>query len=62
VLPFSFPGGEGTTVDDALTIACGDGAIRPTSVQRAGRGVTSTAELLRGFPVASGSAVNEGGL
>jgi methionyl-tRNA formyltransferase len=55
VLPFSFPGGEGMTVDDALTIACGDGAIRPTLVQRAGRGVTSTAELLRGFPVRSGT-------
>ncbi|AIT05512.1 methionyl-tRNA formyltransferase [Sphingomonas taxi] len=55
VLPFSFPGGEGTTVDDALTIACADGAIRPTLVQRAGRGVTSTAELLRGFPVRSGT-------
>ncbi|USU12623.1 methionyl-tRNA formyltransferase [Sphingomonadaceae bacterium OTU29THOMA1] len=55
VLPFSFPGGEGTTVDAGLTIACGDGAIRPTSVQRAGRGVTSTADLLRGFPVRSGT-------
>ncbi|MCP3733584.1 methionyl-tRNA formyltransferase [Sphingomonas sp. RP10(2022)] len=55
VLPFTFPGGEGTTVDDALTIACGDGAIRPTLLQRAGRGVTSTAELLRGFPVRSGT-------
>ncbi|MCU6452657.1 methionyl-tRNA formyltransferase [Sphingomonas sp. A2-49] len=54
VLPFTFPGGEGTTVDDALTIACGDGAIRPTLVQRAGRGVTTAAELLRGFPVATG--------
>ena len=55
VLPFSFPGGEGTTVDDGLTIACGDGAIRPTLVQRAGRGVTSAAEMLRGFPVRSGT-------
>ena len=55
VLPFTFPGGEGTTVDDALTIACADGAIRPTLVQRAGRGVISTAELLRGFPVRSGT-------
>ena len=54
VLPFTFPGGEGTTVDDGLTIACGDGAIRPTLVQRAGRGVTTTADLLRGFPVGSG--------
>ena len=59
VLPFSFPGGEGTTVDAGLTIACGDGAIRPTLVQRAGRGVTSSAELLRGFPVRSGTQLNE---
>ena len=55
VLPFSFPGGAGSMVDDRLTIACGDGAIRPTLVQRAGRGVTSTEEMLRGFPLASGT-------
>jgi len=55
VLPFSFPGGEGTTVDDQLAIACGDGAIRPLTVQRAGRGAQSTEEFLRGFPVASGT-------
>lgn len=57
VLPFTFPGGEGTTVDAQLTIACGDGAIRPTLVQRAGRGVTSVEEMLRGFPIASGTRV-----
>ena len=62
VLPFSFPGGEGTTVDATLAIACGDGAIRPTLVQRAGRGVTTADEMLRGFPVRSGTALNEGGL
>jgi methionyl-tRNA formyltransferase len=55
VLPFTFPGGTGTTVDARLAIACGDGAIRPTLVQRAGRGVTSAEEMLRGFPVASGA-------
>lgn len=55
VLPFSFPGGEGRTVDNGLTIGCGDGALRPTLVQRAGRGVTATAELLRGFPIPSGT-------
>ncbi|MDB5695629.1 MAG: methionyl-tRNA formyltransferase [Sphingomonas bacterium] len=55
VLPFSFPGGEGFSVDDRLTIACGDGAIRPTLVQRAGRGVTTAEELLRGFPVPTGT-------
>ncbi len=55
VLPFTFPGGAGETVDDRLTIACADGAIRPTSVQRAGRGVTSAEEMLRGFPIRSGT-------
>ncbi|WP_294189498.1 methionyl-tRNA formyltransferase [uncultured Sphingomonas sp.] len=55
VLPFTFPGGEGVTVDAALTIGCGDGALRPTLVQRAGRGVTSAEEMLRGFPVRSGT-------
>lgn len=47
----------GVVIDDALTIACGDGAIRPVLVQRAGRGVTSVEELLRGFPVAAGTRV-----
>ena len=55
VLPFTFPGGEGTTVDARLTIACGDGAIRPTLVQRAGRGVASAEEMLRGFPIVPGT-------
>jgi methionyl-tRNA formyltransferase len=45
----------GTVVDDALTIACADGAIRPTLVQRAGRGVMTPAELLRGFPIPAGT-------
>jgi methionyl-tRNA formyltransferase len=44
----------GTVIDDALTIACNPGAIRPTLVQRAGRGVMTPAELLRGFPVLVG--------
>lgn len=54
VLPFSFPV-AGETVDEALTIACADGAIRPTLVQRAGRGVTSAEEMLRGFPIPAGT-------
>lgn len=56
VLPFRFQV-AGDVVDDALTIACGDGAIRPTLVQRAGRGVTSAADMLRGFPIPSGTDV-----
>ena len=41
----------GVVIDDHLVIACGAGAIRPISVQRAGRGVMSVDELLRGFPM-----------
>jgi methionyl-tRNA formyltransferase len=48
-------GAPGEVLDAALTIACGAGAIRPTLVQRAGRGVTSAAELLRGFAIPSGT-------
>ena len=45
----------GIVLDDYLTIACAPGAIRPTLVQRAGRGVTTAAELLRGFPIPAGT-------
>ena len=45
----------GTVIDDALTIACNPGAIRPTLVQRAGRGFMTPAELLRGFAIPIGT-------
>jgi methionyl-tRNA formyltransferase len=48
-------GQPGEVLDDRLTIACGSGAIRPTQVQRAGRGMMTTGELLRGFPVSAGT-------
>jgi methionyl-tRNA formyltransferase len=48
-------GGRPGVVGDNLTIACATGAIRPTSVQRAGRGVMSVEELLRGFPIPPGT-------
>jgi methionyl-tRNA formyltransferase len=41
-------GVPGTALDDALTIACGTGALRPLIVQRAGRPAMDTAALLRG--------------
>lgn len=41
----------GTVVDDRLTIACGDGAVRLLELQRAGRKPMTAAELLRGFPI-----------
>lgn len=48
-------GAPGEVLDDALTIACAEAALRPTSVQRAGRGPMSPAELLRGFPIPPGA-------
>jgi len=48
-------GAPGTVIDDGLGIATGDGVIRPTSLQRAGRGVMTSSELLRGFAIAAGT-------
>jgi methionyl-tRNA formyltransferase len=48
-------GEAGTVLDHGLAIACGDGAIVPGLVQRAGRGVMTTAELLRGFVIPAGA-------
>ena len=50
-------GAPGDVLDDRLTIGCGSGggALRPTLVQRAGRGVMTACELLRGFPIPPGT-------
>ncbi|HWU73290.1 MAG TPA: methionyl-tRNA formyltransferase, partial [Sphingomonas sp.] len=48
-------GEPGTVLDGQLTIACGKGAIRPLAVQRAGRGVMTSADLLRGFSLDLGT-------
>jgi methionyl-tRNA formyltransferase len=48
-------GPPGTVLDDRLTIACGEGAIVPTLVQRAGRAAMTSDELLRGFAIPPGS-------
>ena len=53
VTPMS--GVAGSVVDDGLTIACASGAIRPLRVQRAGRGVMTPDELLRGFAIPPGT-------
>jgi len=50
-------GAPGTVLDDALTIACGEGALQATLVQRAGRGAMAPAELLRGFPIPTGTVL-----
>jgi len=48
-------GAPGEVLDGQLTIACGDGAIRPLAVQRAGRGIMTSNELLRGFSIDIGT-------
>ncbi|WP_298200545.1 methionyl-tRNA formyltransferase [Novosphingobium sp.] len=48
-------GEPGTVLDEALTIACGSGALQPTVVQRAGRPAMSVTELLRGKPIPAGA-------
>jgi len=47
----------GTILDDRLTIACADGAIRPRIIQRAGRPAMPLDDFLRGFAVARGTII-----
>jgi methionyl-tRNA formyltransferase len=48
-------GAPGTVIDDKLTIACGDGAVRITELQRAGRQPMGAEEFLRGTPIPVGT-------
>ena len=45
----------GTILDAQLTIACGEGALRPTSLQRAGKAPVAADAFLRGFPLPAGT-------
>jgi methionyl-tRNA formyltransferase len=51
-------GEAGTTLDDALLIACGQGAIRILTLQREGKGVVSAKDFLRGSAIETGSTFN----
>lgn len=51
-------GPPGTLLDEQLLIACGQNSIRPTVVQRAGKGAMPLADMLRGFTVAPGTSVD----
>src|SRR5439155_18465195 len=50
-------GKPGEVIDEHLTVACGNGAIRPVRLQRAGRAPMSPDELLRGFAVPKGTVL-----
>jgi methionyl-tRNA formyltransferase len=45
----------GTLLDDRLAIACGEAALRPTRLQRAGRDALDAADFLRGYPIPPGT-------
>jgi len=47
----------GTVLDDALTVACGDGAVRLTRLQRAGKAVQDADVFLRGHAVPKGTVL-----
>jgi methionyl-tRNA formyltransferase len=51
-------GAPGTALDDTLTIACGEGAIRIVELQRAGGKPMKAHEFLRGTPVSRGTRLN----
>ena len=48
-------GAPGTVLDDALAIACGEGAVRLLEVQRAGRAPMSAEAFLRGVKMGPGT-------
>lgn len=48
-------GVPGTVLDDALAVACGDGAVRLVEVQRAGKAPMAADVFLRGTPIAAGT-------
>jgi methionyl-tRNA formyltransferase len=47
-------GAPGEILDDRLTVACGDGAVRLIELQRAGKRAMAAEELLRGLPLTKG--------
>lgn len=48
-------GAPGTVLDDRLTVACGEGAVKLVEVQRAGRQAMTAEEFLRGTPLKPGA-------
>jgi methionyl-tRNA formyltransferase len=48
-------GAPGSLIDDRLTIACGEGALRLVEVQRAGKAPMLAEEFLKGVPLVAGA-------
>jgi methionyl-tRNA formyltransferase len=54
----SATGTAGVVLDDKLTIACSDGSIRLLELQRPGRKIMPAEELLRGYPLLTGTKLD----
>jgi len=50
-------GATGAVLDDGLTVACGDGAVRLVRLQKAGGKAMDAAEFLRGLAIPAGSVL-----
>jgi methionyl-tRNA formyltransferase len=48
-------GAAGEVLDDHLTVACGDGAVRLMELQREGKARMKAADFLRGTPLKAGA-------
>jgi methionyl-tRNA formyltransferase len=57
VAPGSAGAAPGTVLDASLAIACGEGALRPLMLQRAGRAPVETGAFLRGFAMPPGTVL-----
>jgi len=55
--PAEGSGAPGEVLDDRLTVACGDGALRMLRLQRAGKGAMDAADFLRGTAVVAGEVL-----
>ncbi len=53
--PAAGSGAPGIALDDTLTIACGEGALRLVRVQRAGKAAMDAKDVLRGFAIPRGT-------
>ena len=53
--PVTVAAPPGTVLDDNLSIACGEGALRPLRLQRPGRGALDAAAFLRGYALPPGT-------
>ncbi len=57
IAPAKGKGRPGVVLDDRLTVACGEDALRLLELQRAGRAAMSAAAFLRGYEIPAGAAL-----